>query len=58
MRSNAATMQSLFQERAQSTGPNTVDNADNRLHWYAKLTSAHADAVDKLVPVFDSLYFG
>jgi len=56
MRSNAAAMQVLFQERAPSTGPSAVDNADNRLHWYAKLTAAHAEAVGKLVPVFDTLY--
>ena len=56
MRSNAGAMQALFQERAQSTGPSGTDNASNRLHWYAKLTAAHAEAVAKLVPAFDALY--
>ena len=56
MRSNAAAMQALFQERAQGTGTSGADNASNRLHWYAKLTAAHADAIAKLVPVFDALY--
>jgi periplasmic protein CpxP/Spy len=56
MRSNAETMDALFQERAQSTGTSAADAADNRFHWYARLTAAHAEAVGKLVPVFDALY--
>jgi hypothetical protein len=56
MRSNAVAMQALFEERAKSTGPSATDTAANRLHWYARLTAAHAEAVNKLVPVFDALY--
>jgi len=56
MRGNAEAMQALFEERAKATGPSGIDHADSRLHWYAKLTAAHADAVSKLVPVFDTLY--
>jgi len=52
MRSNAQAMQVLFQERAQS--PDTA--AINQLRWYARLTTAHAEALTKLVPVFDTLY--
>jgi periplasmic protein CpxP/Spy len=54
LRSNAQTMQDLFQQRMQASGENAVD----RLHWYAKLTAAHADAVNKLVPPFEALYQG
>lgn len=56
MRSNAQAMDTLFAERAQSTGTGTAEAADKRLHWYARLTAAHAEAVNKLVPVFDALY--
>lgn len=56
MRSNAEAMDALFKERAQRTGTNAADAADSRLHWYARLTAAHAEAVGKLVPVFDALY--
>lgn len=52
LRSNAQAMRDLFQQRAQAPGENAVD----RLHWYAKLSSAHADAVNKLVPPFEALY--
>jgi len=52
MRSNAQAMQALFQERAQS--PDTT--AISQLHWYARLTTAHGEALTKLVPVFDTLY--
>jgi periplasmic protein CpxP/Spy len=52
MRSNAEAMHTLFQERAQS--PDT--SAISLLRWYAKLTAAHAEAVNKLVPVFAALY--
>ena len=52
LRSNAQAMQDLFQQRAQAPS----ENADDRLHWYAKLSAAHADAVNKLVPPFDALY--
>ena len=52
LRSNAQTMDDLFQQRAQAPSESAVD----RLHWYAKLSAAHADAVNKLVPPFDALY--
>ena len=52
MRSNAQTMQALFQQRAQSTDMSAVA----RLRWYAQLTTAHGEAVTKLVPVFEALY--
>ena len=56
IRSNAATMQALIQERAKSTVPSASDTAVSRLQWYARLTAAHAEAVSKLVPVFEALY--
>jgi|SRR5579872_7387080 len=52
LRGNAQAMQDLFQQRAQAPSESAVD----RLHWYAKLSAAHADAVNKLVPPFDALY--
>jgi len=52
MRDNAQAMHALFQQRAQSTDTNAV----SRLRWYAQLTAAHAEAVGKLVPVFEALY--
>jgi periplasmic protein CpxP/Spy len=52
MRSNAQTMQTLFQQRAQ----NPDRSAIGMLRWYAKLTAAHAEAVSKLLPMFDALY--
>jgi periplasmic protein CpxP/Spy len=54
MRSNAQAMQELFQQRAQ----NTDNSAVNMLRWYARLTAAHADALSKLIPVFETLYQG
>lgn len=53
MRSNAQAMQALFQQRAQSTDNMT---AVTTLRWYAQLTAAHADALSKLIPVFETLY--
>jgi protein CpxP len=52
MRSNAQGMQALFQERAQI--PDTT--AITELRWYARLTAAHAERLNKLVPVFETLY--
>jgi protein CpxP len=52
MRSNAQAMQALFQERAQS--PDTT--AITQLRWYTRLTTAHGEALTKLVPVFETLY--
>jgi hypothetical protein len=45
-------MQLLFQQRAQSPDRSAI----GELRWYAKLTAAHAEAVGKLVPVFETLY--
>jgi alpha-D-ribose 1-methylphosphonate 5-triphosphate synthase subunit PhnG len=45
-------MQGLFEQRAKE-----IDlSATARLHWYARLTSTHAENINKLVPVFDALY--
>jgi periplasmic protein CpxP/Spy len=52
MRSNAQAMEALFQERAQS--PDTT--AIGELRWYTRLTTAHGEALTKLVSVFDALY--
>lgn len=52
MRSNAQAMHALFQQRGQSTDNTAVAH----LRWYAQLTAAHADALNKLIPVFDALY--
>lgn len=52
MRSNAQSMQDLFRQRAQHRDR----TAPGQLHWYAQLATAHAAAVNKLVPVFDTLY--
>lgn len=52
MRANARSMQDLFQDRASHRDR----TAPGMLHWYARLTTAHADALNKLVPPFDALY--
>jgi len=52
MRDNAQALHALFQQRAQNTDASAV----SRLRWYAQLTAAHAEAVGKLVPVFEALY--
>ena len=52
MRANAQTIQSLFDERAKETDISAV----GMLRWVARLTRAHADNLDKLVPVFEALY--
>jgi periplasmic protein CpxP/Spy len=52
MRANAQTIQSLFDERAKKTDISAV----GMLRWVARLTRAHADNLDKLVPVFEALY--
>lgn len=52
MRGNAQAMHALFQERGKKTDHTAVAN----LHWYAQLTAAHAEALNKLVPAFDALY--
>jgi periplasmic protein CpxP/Spy len=52
MRSNAQGMEALFQERAKSTDTSAI----GQLRWYTRLTTAHGEALSKLVPAFDALY--
>jgi periplasmic protein CpxP/Spy len=52
MRSNAQAMEALFQERAQNPDMTAI----GELYWYARLTTAHGEALNKLVPVFETLY--
>lgn len=52
MRNNAQAMHGMLLEHGQ-TGD---DTAVAKLRWFAQLTSLHADALNKLVPVFDALY--
>lgn len=52
MRGNAQAMHALFQERGKKTDHTAVAN----LRWYAQLTAAHAEGLNKLVPAFDALY--
>lgn len=52
MRANAQTMQALFQHRAQNRDVTAV----GMLRWYGELAAAHAEAVNKLIPVFETLY--
>ncbi len=52
MRANAQKIQTLFDERAKETDMSAV----GRLRWVARLTRAHADNLDNLIPVFEALY--
>jgi len=52
MRANAQSMQELFRQHAQHADR----TAAGELHWYAQLATAHAEGMNKLVPVFDPLY--
>jgi len=52
MRANAQTMAALFRQRAE----NRDLSAPGILRWYAQLTTAHADGLNKLLPAFDALY--
>jgi hypothetical protein len=52
MRANAQTMQTLFDERSKEADVSAVA----RLRWVARLTGAHAENLNKLVPVFEALY--
>jgi hypothetical protein len=52
MRANADGMQVLFEQRARSGDMTAI----SLLRWYARLTTAHAAALNKLVPVFARLY--
>jgi len=52
MRGNAQAIHALFLTRAQARD----FSAPAGLRWYAQLTAAHADAVNKLIAPFDALY--
>jgi periplasmic protein CpxP/Spy len=52
MRANAKMMDALLVERQHDTNRSAVDS----LHWYQRLTEAHAAALKKFVPAFDALY--
>lgn len=53
MRANAQSMATLFQ-RARTASPDVT--APDRLRFYAQVSAAHADGMQKLVPVFETLY--
>ena len=53
MRANAQSMATLFQ-RARTANPDVT--APDRLRWYAQVAATQADAMQKLVPVFERLY--
>ncbi|HKM61588.1 MAG TPA: Spy/CpxP family protein refolding chaperone [Acidisphaera sp.] len=52
MRANAQAMRTLFQQRAHTNDA----TADGRLRWYAQLSAAYADAMQKQLAVFEPLY--
>jgi periplasmic protein CpxP/Spy len=53
MKDNAASMQSLSQERTAKEGKmSAVDD----LHSYEQIADAHSDGLKKLVPAFEALY--
>jgi len=52
MRANAQAMEEMFRDRAQHRDT----TAPGVLHWYAELTTAHADGLNRLLPAFDALY--
>ena len=52
MRSNAQTMQALLQQEVQDAEATAV----NVLRSYERLTATHAEAMTKLVPIFETLY--
>ena len=52
IRGNAEAINALFVQRAQATD----FTAPARLRWYAQLSAAHAEAVNRLVAPFDALY--
>ncbi len=53
MRQNAATMQTLYQQRSQSTG---TMNAVQILESYRDFAKMHVADLDRLVPAFAKLY--
>lgn len=52
MRTNAKAMETLLAERAHDTDQSAVAS----LHWYEKLTEAHATALKNFTPAFETLY--
>src|SRR6516225_2602315 len=52
MRSNAQAMQALLQQEVQDAEATAV----NVLRSYERLTATHAEAMTKLVPIFETLY--
>jgi hypothetical protein len=54
LRANAQSMENLFRQRSGAADPDGT--ALDRLRWYARVATANADAMQKLVPVFETLY--
>jgi periplasmic protein CpxP/Spy len=54
MRSNAQTMQQLFEQRRSATNVTALDD----MKQYADIAQAHADDMKKLVDAFQPLYDG
>jgi len=52
MRSNAQSMEALLDQRAKATDTSAVAS----LKSYERLTEAHAEALKKFVPAFETLY--
>jgi len=52
MRGNAQAIHALFLQRVTATD----FSAPARLRWYAQLTAAHAEAVNRLIAPFGALY--
>jgi hypothetical protein len=52
MRANGRVLDTLLQQRIRDQSDSAVDS----LHWYERLTHAHAEALTSFVPAFDRLY--
>jgi hypothetical protein len=52
MRGNAQTITAHFVERSKATD----FSAPARMHWYAQINTARAEAINRLVAPFDALY--
>ncbi len=52
MRGNAQAITALFVERSKATD----FSAPARMHWYAQINTARAEAINRLVAPFDTLY--
>jgi periplasmic protein CpxP/Spy len=52
MRGNAQTITALFVGRSKATD----FSAPARMHWYAQINTARAEAINRLVAPFDTLY--